>query len=172
MSNVEYRCPHTNADGLRDCGNRHFGIPGGTKIQCRHHQVAYVQTEEGVGPDFLFVDADGKTKSKDQILTDQEGMRIAIAREGETKGEVTEIPATPDQLILRGVYQTLTGEKPDLRWASPRLQDEISDWKVKNMGEVNTGDDKSDDELEEDSGSGGEVVDNIPDDGDDNGDAA
>lgn len=125
MSNVEYRCPHTNKAGERDCGNRLFAPPGGTKMQCRHHpENIFVQTEKGSGPDFFFIDEKGKTKSKDQLVGAE---KIRAALEGEV-GEITDLPPTPGQRLLRNVYYTLTNEEPDPQWNETRLSEEISEW--------------------------------------------
>jgi hypothetical protein len=87
--------------------------------------MPYVQTEEGTGPDYLFVDDKGKTKSRDTLTAD----KLRAADEGASIGEVVQVAATGEQIILRGVYETLAGEKPDLRWGVARLRDEIADWK-------------------------------------------
>ena len=125
MSNVEYRCPHVNEAGNRDCGMRHFGLPGGTNHKCRHHDVIYVQTEATGGPDFLYIDEDKRTKSKDILNPDK--TRAAV--EGQVVGEAHEVAPTGEQVILRGVYKDLTGDEPDMRWGTVRIREEIQDWK-------------------------------------------
>lgn len=183
MSNVEYRCPHVNPETqTRDCGNRHFAPPGGTKYRCRHHDVEFVQTEEGKGPDFLFIEEDGRTKSQDAVLAD----KTRAVAEDRVVGEAHVVPPTGEQVILRDMYVSLTGEQPDLRWGPTRLRQEIADWKEQftmeqsdNVasepevaGERNESDEVSEtanDEAEESANptleptGAGQIVDGIPD---------
>lgn len=160
MSNVEYRCSHTNESGNRDCGNKLFALPGGTKLRCRHHDVPFVQTEEGRGPDFLFVDEEGKTKSKDAIVGEE---KIRVAREDEVKGEVADLAPTGEQVILRGVYQSLTGNIPDLRWGPARLRDEIEEWKTSMVEGNNTPMQPDENSTGEANEQEGHTVDNVND---------
>jgi len=182
--NVEFRCSHVNSEGLRDCGSRLFALPGTKGKYCRTHpESLYVQTEEGKGPDFLFINEDGKTKSKDMLVGET---KERAAKEGEVKGQVEEIAPTGEQVILRGVYRNLTGQLPDLRWGVARLNDEIKDFgdnmrtnqeettvsEVESAGEAN--DQENGEDVEEDTGEDesesvtvepsdkGEIVDEIP----------
>jgi len=140
-------------------------------MKCRHHpESLYVQTEATSAPDFLFVDVDGKTKSHDIIKED--GTRAS--NEGEITGEVTDLPPTPGQRLLRNVYLTLTGELPDNDWTEQRLAEEIEEWQINSLsntpsdplaelesaGEGNLTVNPDDPTLEPDKG--GEIVAGIP----------
>lgn len=132
MSNVEYKCPHTTTttvDGeeveVRDCGNRHFALPGGTKLKCRLHDMEYVQTEVSNAPDFLNIEEDGRTKSKDKLVG-QEKLRVPGG--DEPVGEAAVLPADAEQLIMRGMYKRVVGEDPDMRWGAGRIKDEIDEY--------------------------------------------
>lgn len=117
MSNVEYRCP--------ECGGKFFAAPGGTKLKCRHHAEAkLVQVEGYNGPDFFYVDEDGKTRTGDRI---GQGNARAIAGPEPTSPPVTMDPVNPDDEIrvAREMYELVAQGPVDKRWSLPRIKEEI-----------------------------------------------
>lgn len=138
MSNVLYRCPHgmetiTDEDdvvtNIFHCGAKLFAAPGRTKIQChRHPDTYYIQVEQASGPDFLFVDEDGKTKSKDVILGEG-AASVSVARAAaEPDPNAEPGPSNVlagDLMAARSAYRMLTGEEADGRWGLARIQGEV-----------------------------------------------
>lgn len=125
--NVEYQC--------EVCGNRIFAPPGGTKLHCRHHQeAAMVQTEETTAPDYLWVEEDGKTRSKDIIRKDGDGNNTIRMRPEPTIDR--NAPGNPmielELETWRMRYLDITGLSPDMRWGAPRLQEEIVHYQHEN----------------------------------------
>lgn len=110
MSNVLYVCANEK------CQGRLFAAPGGTKLKCRHHpDDGYVQAEEYNGPDYLNIDEQGKTKSRDIVGPGNE-------RLGHDDG-------SPEAVMnrLREDYRRESrGLVADKRWGEARLKDEIA----------------------------------------------
>lgn len=126
--NVEYVCENRPAG----CGTRIFAPPGGTRLKCRHHAEAkMVQTEETTAPDFLWVEEDGKTRSKDIIKPDGEGNMTRRMR----AEPIVDRDAPPDPILVmeqvtwRNAYEAETGLEVDKRWGVPRIQEELMEWR-------------------------------------------
>ena len=138
MRNVLYRCPHGmetieddegNVTHIFNCPSKLFAVPGRAKIQChRHSDTFYVQVEQASGPDFLFVDEDGKTKSSDIILPGSahgdSAARVAPEPDKDTEPGPDNVTVA-DMLGARTAYRMLTGNEADGRWGLKRIQDEV-----------------------------------------------
>lgn len=138
MSNVLYRCPfgmETVEDdegivtNIFHCGSKLFAAPGRTKVQChRHPDTYYIQVEQASGPDFLFVDEDGKTRSKDAILG--EGAASVTVGRAAPEPDPNAEPGPSNVLLgdlmaARAAYRMLTGGEADGRWGLGRIQGEV-----------------------------------------------
>lgn len=126
--NVEYRCP--------DCGGRLFAPPGGTKLHCpRHQESIYIEVEEYHGPDFLNVDEEGRTKSKDVILPGN-------TRQSKEAEHPVEVPADVELGLYRAMYEDLTGEQVDKRWSVATIKEQLTNQflRVPEVAEVSDSD--------------------------------
>lgn len=113
--NVEYRCP--------DCGGRLFAPPGGTKLHCpRHTESIYIEVEEYHGPDFLHIDEEGKTQSKDLILA---GNARDVPGETSVPEVVVVSPEDMELEAYRTMYESLTNSPVDKRWNVATIQEEL-----------------------------------------------
>lgn len=147
MSNVLFRCPWEKEVLVDDndvetvvykCPSKLFALPGRKGIRCRHHDLDYEQVESLSGPDFLYVDEDGHTKSKDRI-----DVKVAGQSVGRTADEIRTSPGDAPSIVLSGdlaaarqAYRMMTSEEPDGRWGLQRIQSEI-DAHVREHGLVN-----------------------------------
>jgi len=138
MSNVLYRCPHgmetiVDEDEVETrvfkCSAKLFALPGRTRIQChRHPDTYYIQVEDASGPDFLFIDEDGETRSKDRILPGEAhgaGVARIVAEPDPTTEPGPSNVLLGDLMAARSAYRMLTGEEADGRWGLGRIQSAV-----------------------------------------------
>lgn len=140
--NVLYVCPK--------CGARLFAPPGGTPMKCiTHTDTKYQQVEAYNGPDGLFVDESGTTRSRGHI--NPQGQPVKNQPKPIYLQDHSDILKDGSMDQLRALYLKAAREAAPKTWGKSRLVEEIKaaiEARAKEAVIEETNDDLTEDQAE------------------------